>query len=338
MGDEADAARATRRGEFLGESLKNSNKKPRWGYFGIAGPLCIGDDSLAPAAKKVAKNEDEETIKNIQIKPLRKGTAPDVYFHFEPPLAKGDPYKDPVTTIKMGQVWMLNEEKKFIPPGSVKVKLNKGIEYKEHKDTMKDPKAIYAKYKDFEFKRPILANPPKKGGGGVYTKGVLFGGDKDRLFPKHVPDEFDRARMMRKKEMEAHRAILETREKPFFLNASHGNGHFEKNSQIYHYPKTMPTHIPREEVAEEKNPDQLPFKPSGPTKKGVPYCLMGKLPEPMKDPVPGPAPRKAAADGDEKAPFRLGAPRHAMNPQPSVTTMARNMRAERPSSFARPTF
>ena len=49
----------------------------------------------------------------------------------------------------------------------------------------------------------MMTNPPKKGGGGVYTKGVLFGMDEERLFWESQADDFDAAKKMRREELEA---------------------------------------------------------------------------------------------------------------------------------------
>ena len=41
------------------------------------------------------------------------------------------------------------------------------------------------------MKPNIITGPTKKGGGGVYTPGVLFGFDEERKFPEYVSDDYE---------------------------------------------------------------------------------------------------------------------------------------------------
>lgn len=331
----AEDKHAELRNKILTESLETSNE-PRWGYFGIPGTLAIGDNSYAPRATRKPKDEEPgDPVRNIQTAPIKKGAAPDVYFKFETPLALGDPFQDPGSMLKKGRVQMLDPEAAFKPPGTVKRSLNKlGYEYVEHMDSAKDPKEVKEKYKDYMPPRQIYCNPSKKGGGGVYTSGVLFGWSDERRFVEHMPDDFDAARKQRLKELEEHKKKLQ--EMPF-KGIDYGNKNFQPNTEVYHYD--VPTHVPREpKIFDAKPyPHEMPFKPANPSKKGLPQSLMGGIPEYVEDPIFQGAPRKPKQDGDVPPPFKLGHAGKVTNPMPSVTTLTRNMRAERPSSFMRPT-
>lgn len=322
-----------KRAKILTDSLEKSND-PAWGYFGVGGSLAIGDNSYAPRMMRKPVDEDRgDPIRNIQAAVLKKGAGPDVYFSFEPPLACGDPYKEPE---RAGKIWMLDPDSKFKPPGKVKNGTNKlGYEYVEHKDGFRDPIAMKEKYGgDYMPPRNIYTGASKKGGGGVYTRGVLFGMDEERnMLPEHVPDDYDAPKKLRLKELAEHKAALG--EAPGFKCMDYGNKGFSSNEESYKYDQ--PTHIPREPkpfLSNKFNHDAQ-FRPSAPTKKGILYGLIGGVPEYVEDPGPGPAKRKPK---DEDAPpgFKLGASRAVCNPMPSVTTNMRNMRNERPSSFARP--
>jgi len=339
MAAAAEDRHAQRRTQILTESLETSNE-PRWGYFGLAGSLAIGDNSFAPELTRRSPQEDDagEPIRNIGTCPLKKGSGPDVYFQFETPLAIGDPYTDPLVMQRKGRVQMLDPEAAFRPPGKVKHSINKlGYEYQDHKDSYKDPKEVYAQRKDYMPPRQIYTNAAKKGGGGVLTKGVLFGLSEERLFPEYVPDDYDAARKHRLKEIEEHNAKCP--EVPFKSN-DYGNRPFQHSTETYHYD--IPTHIPRDPRASRRSSASAPrvqheqkFRPSNPQKKGFREACFS-LPEYMEDPVPGGASRRPPLEGDPPQPYRLGAPRQVCNPTPSVVTLTRNMRNERPSSFARP--
>lgn len=331
---EAEDRHAALRTKILTESLETSNE-PRWGYFGLPGSLSIGDNSYAPAlTKKPPPAEDAgDPIRNIQTCNVKKGSGPDVYFSFETPLALGDPYVDPHMIQRSGRVQMLDPDASFKPPGKVRHGTNKlGYEYVPHMDSCKDPKEVYTKFKDFMPPRQIYSNAAKKGGGGVLTKGVLFGLNEERLFPEHMPDDYDAPRKQRLKEIQEHNA--KSQETPF-KSGDYGNKHFQPNTEAYFYD--IPTHIPRE-PRQDTTPrieHETGFKPANPSKKGFKDSCFS-IPEYIEDPVPGGASRKVL-EGEPPAPYRLGAPRHVCNPTPSVVTLTRNMRNERPSSFARPT-
>jgi hypothetical protein len=329
------------RAKILTESIETSNE-PRWGYFGIPGSLSIGDNSYAPRLVRKPKSDDDETIRNIGTRPVRKGAGPDVYFEFAPPLSNGldhsDPFIDPGLMNRKGKVWMVDPDAKFKPPGPPLVNISKGITYVEHCDSFRDPAAMKEKYAE-TGKANIVTNPSKKGGGGVYTKGVLFGMDEERLFWESQADDYDAAKKLRAEDLKRHKELLQ--EAPFKGN-DYGNKNFSSNEECFH--SDVPTHIPRdpEPVNIKVAQHEAAFKPSHPVKKGVLYGCMGKwgeseanFPVWIPEPVPGGAVRKAKVE-DAPPPMKIGAPRGIRKPTPSVTCHLRNMRNERPSSFARP--
>lgn len=330
---EAEDKHAKKRADIMMESLEKSNE-PMWGYFGVPGSLAIGDNSYAPKMIRAPAAEDAgEPIRNILTRPTLKGSHPMVYFGFETPLGLGDPYQDPGSMNKKGKVWMVDPDATFKPPGKVKVSSNKlGYEYVEHKDGFRDPIAMKEKYKDVMPPRQVYTNPMKKGGGGVYTRGVLFGFGEEQPFPEAIPDDYDAAKKQRLKELEEHKQKVQ--EMPF-KSMVYGNMLFQPNGEALHYD--VPTHVPREPVESNLKPypHEVAFRPGNPSKKGI-QGLMGGIPEYVEDPLPGGATRKPKDDSDERASFKIGAPKQLANPTPSVTCSMRNMRAERPACFVRP--
>lgn len=316
------------RAKMLTESLEKSNE-PRFGYFGMPGPLCIGDDSYAPkAVRKVPENPDAEPIRQIQTGPGGK------LFSFSPPLCLDDPYQDPIYMVKRGKQAMLDPEAPFRPPGSVRRSINKlGYDYVEHGDQYRDPKAIREKYRDYTPPRAILSGYPQRGGPGVYVPGILFGFGDERKFPEHLADDYDAAKKKRRKELEEHLSKLQ--ETPF-RPLAYGNSTFATNEETFHCEE--PSHVPRDPQPNvvKAVPHEQPFRPAGPSKKGMLYSLMSEYPKHIEDPPPVIQRRPKEPEGEERPAFRLNAPIKVPKPTPSVTTMTRNMRNERPSSFARP--
>lgn len=322
------------RAKVLMESLEKTNTRG-WGYFGVSGPLCIGDNSYTPVRQRKTEEEQEAlTTANVTTRPLLKGSGVDVYFSFSPPLANGDPYKDPHEINKKGRVTYLDPEAVFKPAKHVSEPVNKlGYEYEPHKDNLKDPKEVYAKYKDVLPARQIYTCAAKKGGGGVYTKGVLFGLDEERQFYEYKEDPYDGAKQQRAKELKEH---LDKMPEAPFKGMEYGNKPFHADDNVFHYD--VPTHVPRAPKPDNVNvyPHEAPFFPARPAKKGAVYGLIAGHPEWVAEPAHGGAVRKPKDDGEEKQPFKLANPRTVRHLTPSVVTMTRNLRAERPSSFARP--
>mmetsp|Transcript_45980 Transcript_45980/g.109491 ORF Transcript_45980/g.109491 Transcript_45980/m.109491 type:complete len:332 (+) Transcript_45980:98-1093(+) len=326
-----DGPLAALRQKHLSESLARSNE-PGWGYFGLAGPLAIGDNSLGVGATRKAPPADgEEPLRNIQAACLKTGKTPDSYFSFSPPLASGDPYVDPFK-VAYRKLEQIDPEAAFKPAGLTKFPLNRGIEYIPHMDTVKDPHAVKNAYKDYVPPRNVLSVPTKKGGNGVYTPGVLFGYGEERKFPEHIPDDYDAGRKQRKKELEEHKSKLQ--ELPF-RPGDYGNRQFATHAELYHCDQ--PSHVPRDkqespfaEMHEQK------FRPGGPSKKGILYGCMSPFPPHIPEPSAGGALRKPPPETEPPPPFKVGHPNLSCNPMPSVVTNSRNMRAERPSSYMRP--
>jgi len=326
------------RGKILTESLGISNE-PKFGYFGFPGPLCIGDDSYAPRLmkKEAVENPDGEAIRNVQTSALKKGMHPNVFFSFAPPLCIDDPFTDSSTRDRQNKVVMLDPDNCFRPPGQIKQSSNKlGYEYVPHMDGVKDPKAVKEALQGVVPLRQMYTNPTKKGGGGVLTPGVLFGyGEMRMAVGEHVPDDYDAPKKQRKQELEHHKKLLQ---ETAFRNMAYGNNNFAGNTETFGGNEGMPTHIPRDPEPDNVKPfpHENAFRPCNPMKKGMLKGLMGGFPEYIAEPVAGGALRKPPPEGDAKMAFRLGHPTHAPKPTPSVTTLVRNMRSERPSSFARP--
>jgi len=328
------------RHKALTESLDKSNN-PKFGYFGFPGPLCIGDDSYAPRLVRKPKSDtdDSEPIRNIQAGSLKKGNHPNVYFSFAPPLAVDDPYQDPHLLNKKGKVKYVDgdEGDKFKPAGKIKQGVNKlGYEYVYHMDGVKDPKAVKEALQGILPLRQIYSAPTKKGGGGVLTQGVLFGFDEERRLPKNIPEDYDSAKKARKKELEEHKALLEQfHPGTSFKSGHYGNGNFGSNTDTF--GGATQTHIPRDPIPDHAKHYEhpQPFIPANPSKKGMLKGCMGKFPEHMPDPVHQ-APVQKKTDEEKPDAFKVGFAATNPKPTPSVTTLARNMRAERPSSFARP--
>lgn len=329
----SEEALAEKRAAILALSLENSHE-PKWGYFGYTGPLAIGDNSLAPQAKRKAEAADEgaEPLYNVKTNPAKKGTTPDVYFSFGPPLAIGDPYIDPMLRTKKPKCVPIDPEKMFKPAGKISYGINKlGLEYVPHCNGLRDPLAMHAKYKDYTAPRNFYTSPAKKGGAGVILPGVLFGDGEERKFYEHVPDDYDSARKIRKAELEAHYALLQEQQ---FKSMSYGNRCFF--SDIETYFSEQPRGIPREVKPFDCGayPHEAPFRPSHPSKKGYNATLQ-PFPEHVPDPIPAAATRKAPVE-DAPPAWRPGNPREVCNPMPSVQTHMRNLRAEFPRSFVRP--
>jgi len=325
------------RAKVLTESLEISNA-PKFGYFGFPGPLCIGDDSYAPRLmKRVPATEaaDGEPIRNIQTSTTKKGMHPNVFFSFAPPLCLDDPFVDSWHRVKGGKKWQIDPDCAFRPPGKIKQGGNKlGYEYVPHMDGVKDPHAVKEALAGVMPLRQIYSNPTKKGGGGVLTGGVLFGfGEERKPVGDHVPDDYDAAKKERTAELAYHKSKVQ---ETSFRGMGYGNNNFANNEETFGCKE--PSHIPRDPVPDKCKPypHENAFRPSHPSKKGMLKGLMGGFPEFIPEPSPGGAIRKPPIEGEAPPAFRIGAPVHNFKPTPSVTTLTRNMRNERPASFARP--
>jgi len=324
---------AERRAQIFALSLENAHE-PKFGYFGYTGPLAIGDNSQAPQAKrKIVAEEGDEPIRNMLVNPPRKGCTPDAYFSFEPPLALGDPYIDPLLRTKKPKCNPIDPEQMFKAGGKIKNHKHKlGYEYLPQCTNFRDPLAMYAKYKDYTGPRNFFTNPSKKGGGGIFTPGVLFGADEERFFWPHVPDEYDYHRKIRAKEREEHLSKLQEQQ---FNSMSYGNKCFVSDRETYF--TELSRGIPREEkdrIDYKPYPHEAPFFPSRPARKGYNSC-MGPFPEHMPDPVPEAKFQKGSTE-DGPPPWNPATKKVVGKPDPSVHLNMRNLRRENPRSFIRP--
>jgi hypothetical protein len=338
------------RANILAESLELANE-PKYGYFGFAPPLAIGDTSLAPQAKRKADAEGE-TVRSFVIGPPKKGATDDVLFDKEASsksLCIGDLFVDPSKRLKSKKVANADPESVFKPAGTIQWPMS-DIEWQPSGNKNdKDPKAIYEKYKNAEFLTlhppNIKCQPTKKGGGGVLTNGVLMGWAGAPL-PEHVPDEYDRAKKLKKAEMERHRQLVQELS---FRSMSYGGRTFAADREAFFVECAGgKSQVPREPKVLDLHafPHEAPMKPGNPSKKGFNGLMgwprgRGEPPQTFPDWIPDPAPqakRKAPKEGgDERAAFRPPNPGGLDNPQKSVMMHPRNLRAMYPASFARPT-
>jgi len=322
------------RAKILGQSLATSHE-PKFGYFGYTGPLAIGDNSMAPQAKRkiVVETEGGEPIRNMIANPPKKGAGPDAYFSFEPPLAIGDPYVDPLFRTKKPKCTPIDPEQMFKPGGRIKNYKHKlGYEYLPQCTNFRDPIAMHAKYKDYTGPRNFYTRPGKKGGGGILTPGVLFGADEEGFFWKHMPDEYDYGRKEAKAELEWHLSKLQEQN---FSSMSYGNKCFVSDKETFF--TELSRGIPR--VVEEKDykcyPHEAPFFPSRPARKGYNSCL-ANFPEHMPDPIPEAKFHRKAATEDAPPPWNPATKKVSRKLDPSIHCNLRNLRAENPRSFIRP--
>merc|ERR1719498_1632577 len=281
--------------------------------------------------KAPAADGDGEPIRNIQSAPTKKGMHPNVFFSFAPPLCLDDPYVDPHTMVKRGKVWMIDPDASFKPAGKIKRGNKLGYEYVPHMDTAKDPIAVKEALQGVLPLRQIYTAPCKKGGGGVLTGGVLMGWpeNENRALPEHVPDDYDAARKLRKADLEKHKALIQ--ETPF-KSGAYGNNNFSTNNEPFGCD--VPSHIPRDPppAMVKAVEHEAPFKPGNPMKKGILKGCCSDFPEWLPDEYPSSNIQRKDPNPDAPPSFKVGAPQRIHKPTPSVTTLTRNMRNERPSS------
>jgi len=340
-----DDKHAERRAAILALSLESAHE-PKFGYFGFTGPLAIGDNSLAPQAKrKIPKDEEGEPIRNMICNPPKKGAGPDAYFSFGPPLSNGDdhrdPYIDPLLRTKKPKCTPIDPEQMFKPAGKVKNHKHKATyEYIPQMVGFRDPLAMYEKYRGVTGPRNFFTRPLKKGGAGIYTPGVLFGDarrvleneEERNFFWKHVPDEYEYWRKLKKAEREEHLTKLQEQH---FKSMSYGNKCFFSDVETYF--TDLPRGIPREPEKRDFHayPHEAPFFPSRPPRKGYNACL-GNFPEHMPDPVPEAKFQGKAGAEDAPPPWNPATKKVVGKPDPSVHCNMRNLRRENPRSFVRP--
>lgn len=313
-----------RRAKIVNETLKETNK-PRYGYFGFAPPLCIGDNTGYAKVERKVINEDAEPVRNICATVPKKGGGPDTLFSFTTPLCVGDPYLDQHRVQGRRKQTQVDPEASFRPPGQIKHPALP-FEYVEECTQAKDPKKIYAKYKDRTPVKNFVTNPTKKGGGGVLTPGVLF-----TDFPEHVPCPYDAAKDQKYAEMKQHHT--KTQETPF-RSMYVGSEAFQKSSELYHcdVPYGVPKEMPKVTTPAAHD---VPFRPPNPSKQGH-NATMYPFPEWQKDPVHQAVRQKRVEDPDAPPAWRPPKTKQPSNPSPSVVMNYKNLKAAHPASFRRP--
>lgn len=185
----------------------------------------------------------------------------------------------------------------------------------------------------------------KKGGGGVLTPGVLMS-----PFPEHMPDNYDGAKELKRKELAEHASKIQ--EVPF-RSMAYGGRTLMRDSEQFGFPRegegaivgaAVPRKINVEVPGAAKH--EVPFRPSNPSKKGF-NGLMGwpdddttkpplGFPKWVPDPVPQPSRRRPPPAVEPPPAFRPSCGGNLDNPTKSVTMMTRNLRISNPTSFLRP--
>lgn len=318
-----------RRAEIMAESMEHACE-PRFGYFGYTSPLAIGDNSGQPLKSKFTNFKQP----NIQAHATKKGGTVDTYFWFITPMAVGDPYIMPKNRAMQPAVKLKDGEQPFRPGGLMQWGLSQGIVYggtgegDGSRDSRKRQRVIP------NIQPNIVTSITKKGGGGVYTPGVLFGfGDNRAGLPEHIPDPFDIKSQLRRAEMKAERdsKIHEVG----FRGCGYGNGTFSSSQESYKCDQ--PYGIPRELMKFEpaKVSHEMPMKLGQKVKTGHDACC-SPYPEWMPDPIPMPRKRIHKGEKSDQEQWRVGAPSEHNNPQPAIQMIDRNLRREFPASFRRP--
>ncbi|KAF4665258.1 GTP-binding protein 10 [Perkinsus chesapeaki] len=337
-----------KRARIYEDTLAETNK-PRFGYFGYAPPLCIGEDNAFKTTKRKPKTDEElpNFGRNALTNPPKKGSGVDALFSFPEPLCNGDLYVDPGRRLGRDKGKSVDPEAQFKPAGAVKVPPS-AYEYVEQQTGIEggyigieggyigidggrsDPKALYEKYKDYTYPRNFVTSPAKVGGGGVLTPGVLF-----TPVAEHVSDDYDAMRKMKFEEMKRNREKL-GEQMPFRVGACNDTSKtFQKNSELYHceQPYGIPRPLSKPNVARAQH--EMPFRPTNPSKKGH-QSTMSPFPEHVPE-------RPVEARRRPKSEEETGPPpwkpnstsRMPANPMPSVVMNTRNLKASFPSAFAR---
>lgn len=327
--------RDAKRAEIMAISMEVANE-PRFGYFGYTSPLAVGEDSGAPRSHKVT--EDEFRKPNIQASTTKKGSTLDTLFLWYTPICVGDPYKARAGAVKRERAPLREGQEPFHPAGASKFGLSGGIEWipsaeKRERRQKVEPVLL----------PNIVTGPSKRGGGGVYTPGVLFGfGEEgERKWADWMPDDYNIASKLRREELKriGEMKIHETG----FKGCGYGNKTFDtidvayacadKDGNLIPYGVPMPKQDANRHVKQAHH--EMAWHPNGGIKTGHDACCM-PFPEWMPDPIPMPAKRKAGGDEKDRESWRVGAPSEQMNPSPAVQMLSMNLRRDFPKSFARP--
>jgi len=170
--------------------------------------------------------------------------------------------------------------------------------------------------------RNFYTSPGKKGKVGKQTSFTPQ--------PAHMPDDYDYAREMARKEMAEGKA--HEQEKPF-SQAAKQRYVFSTNKDIYDIRPDIPAKKPRRESPPPME-QEVSWKPAKPSRKGH-SCTLGKTPEYIPDPIKF-TQRRRTLDGDAEAPPAFKRPKAFQSrPSPSVMCNAKNIKASFPSIFRR---
>lgn len=169
--------------------------------------------------------------------------------------------------------------------------------------------------------RNFTTMPPKKGEVG---KNTSFGGNL-----AHLPDEYDNAKEIARKELEEHKAKVQ--ERPFSQRVTRIT-HFNSSKAIY--GEDVPLHhkppMPKKKPAVQHD---AAFKPPIRPPRSGHSCSLATFPKYMENPPKQPT-RKVKLEGEPDAPpaFKLTY-KYKSRPSSSVATNLRNLKVSYPSIF-----
>lgn len=273
--------------------------QPKYGLFSFAGTLAILPHEYD---KKLQKERDSEgkvktTPKNITVSPIKLGKGPDVYFSIPGFLSEGDRYRDPgnltISDKERAAKTKKVHDSPFKSPGPFELKsqyehLSELVPKKRNKSTC--PRGFYT-------------CPTKKGNPNC-TPGLSFSDYN------YVPDP------IRSKRVKNSQVSIET---PGFKPTCNSPQLFDPT--IYKFEGVLP--VKQILKAKLKNPHDLPFKPSSPTKNNLIDALFSKF-EHIPPRAISPKFSKAI---EEKVQWKPST-RNFSTPTPAVATMRSNLKKE----------
>lgn len=271
--------------------LDTKNDLNRVGLFSELGYISIGDPY-----KRQSTNFNVKAHKGKQMLPGGSKTRSALqsgYFDQKfNRIMEGEAFTDPVKRRRQDKLKSskLNLGKAFVPSSGEKLPSGAGNHYGTFSGTIgafspvsKGKKAADSPGKNF------LTNPPKKGTGYGYLH-ITIGAS-----PKYMSDAYERARELRKKEMEG---SLKARKGGAYKLNLHPKAYFDGNP--YKSDRPLP---PLKET--RKPPEVLkPFKPSSPPKEigGMKAGCFDNYPSHSNDPYV--VKKSKGGDGSEKRIFR----------------------------------
>lgn len=225
---------------------------------------------------------------------------------------EGEAFTDPVKRRRQDKLKSskLNIGKAFVPSSGEKLPSGAGNHYGTFSGAITAFSPVSKGKKPTESAgKNFLTNPPKKGTGFGYLN-VTIGAP-----PKYMSDAYERARELRKKEMEG---SLKARKGGAYKLNLHPKAYFDGNP--YKSNRPLPP------VKETKKPPEglKPFKPSSPAKEigGMKAGCFDSYPSHSNDPYVVKKPK--GSDGTEKRIFRP-----SQGPKSTRTTSIINQNVER---------